>query len=32
MIALTSFQEKELVQDALQAGAIGYLLEECLRR
>lgn len=27
MIALTSFQEKELVQDALQAGAIGYLLK-----
>lgn len=27
VIALTSFQEKELVQDALQAGAIGYLLK-----
>ena len=27
IIALTSFQEKELVQDALQAGAIGYLLK-----
>ena len=28
IIALTSFQEKELVQDALQAGAIGYLLKD----
>jgi len=27
VIALTSFQEKELVQDALQAGAMGYLLK-----
>ena len=27
VIALASFQEKELVQDALQAGAIGYLLK-----
>ena len=27
IIALTSFQEKELVQDALRAGAIGYLLK-----
>jgi two-component system, NarL family, response regulator LiaR len=27
VIALTSFQEKNLVQDALQAGAIGYLLK-----
>jgi NarL family two-component system response regulator LiaR len=27
IIALTSFQEKELVQAALQAGAIGYLLK-----
>ena len=27
VIALTSFQEEELVQDALQAGAIGYLLK-----
>jgi len=27
IIALTSFQEKEMVQDALQAGAIGYLLK-----
>lgn len=27
VIALTSFQEKELVQDALQAGALGYLLK-----
>jgi two-component system, NarL family, response regulator LiaR len=27
VIALTSFQEKKLVQDALQAGAIGYLLK-----
>lgn len=27
VLALTSFQEKELVQDALQAGAIGYLLK-----
>jgi len=27
IIALTSFQEKQLVQDALQAGAIGYLLK-----
>ena len=27
MIALTSFPEDELVQDALQAGAIGYLLK-----
>jgi two-component system, NarL family, response regulator LiaR len=27
VIALTSFQEKELVKDALQAGAIGYLLK-----
>jgi NarL family two-component system response regulator LiaR len=28
VIALTSFHEKELVQDALQAGAIGYLLKD----
>jgi NarL family two-component system response regulator LiaR len=27
IIALTSFEEKELVQDALQAGAISYLLK-----
>jgi NarL family two-component system response regulator LiaR len=27
VIALTSFQRQELVQDALQAGAIGYLLK-----
>lgn len=27
VIALTSFKEKELVEDALQAGAIGYLLK-----
>jgi NarL family two-component system response regulator LiaR len=27
IIGLTSFQEKELVQDAHQAGAIGYLLK-----
>jgi two-component system, NarL family, response regulator LiaR len=27
VLALTSFQEKELVKDALQAGAIGYLLK-----
>jgi len=27
VIALTSFREKELVQDALQAGAISYLLK-----
>jgi NarL family two-component system response regulator LiaR len=27
IIALTSFQEKELVQDALEAGAISYLLK-----
>lgn len=27
VIALTSFQEKELVQEVLQAGAIGYLLK-----
>jgi NarL family two-component system response regulator LiaR len=27
VIALTSFQDKELVQDAMQAGAIGYLLK-----
>ncbi len=27
IIALTSFQEKELVQNALRAGAIGYLLK-----
>jgi NarL family two-component system response regulator LiaR len=27
VIALTSFKEKELVQGALQAGAIGYLLK-----
>ena len=27
VIALTSFQEKELVREALQAGAIGYLLK-----
>lgn len=27
VIALTSFQEKDMVQDALQAGAIGYLLK-----
>jgi two-component system, NarL family, response regulator LiaR len=28
VIALTSFQDRELVQDALQAGAIGYLLKD----
>ncbi len=28
IIALTSFKEGELVQDALQAGAIGYLLKD----
>ena len=27
VVALTSFQEKELVQEVLQAGAIGYLLK-----
>lgn len=27
VIALTSFQERDLVRDALQAGAIGYLLK-----
>ncbi len=27
ILALTSFHDKELVQDALQAGAIGYLLK-----
>jgi NarL family two-component system response regulator LiaR len=27
VFALTSFQEKELVQDALEAGAIGYLVK-----
>ncbi len=27
IIALTSFQEKELVQDVLKAGALGYLLK-----
>lgn len=27
IIALTSFQEKEMVREALQAGAIGYLLK-----
>jgi NarL family two-component system response regulator LiaR len=27
IIALTSFEEKDLVQNALQAGAIGYLLK-----
>ena len=27
IIALTSFHEKELVQDAIEAGAIGYLLK-----
>jgi two-component system, NarL family, response regulator LiaR len=27
VVALTSFQEKELVREALQAGAIGYLLK-----
>jgi NarL family two-component system response regulator LiaR len=27
IIALTSFQESELVRDALQAGAVGYLLK-----
>lgn len=27
VVALTSFEEKELVQDALQAGAISYLLK-----
>jgi two-component system, NarL family, response regulator LiaR len=27
VIALTSFQEKELIQEVLQAGAIGYLLK-----
>jgi len=28
VIALTSFQEKDLIQRALQAGAIGYLLKD----
>ena len=28
VIVLTSFKEQELVQDALQAGAIGYLLKD----
>jgi NarL family two-component system response regulator LiaR len=28
VIALTSFQEKELVRDAIQAGAISYLLKD----
>ena len=28
VIALTSFKEQDLVQDALQAGAIGYLLKD----
>lgn len=28
VIALTSFKERELVQDAIQAGAIGYLLKD----
>ena len=28
VIALTSFQEKELVQDVLRAGAISYLLKD----
>ncbi len=28
IIALTSFQEQELIQDALQAGAISYLLKD----
>jgi NarL family two-component system response regulator LiaR len=27
VVALTSFQEKDLVREALQAGAIGYLLK-----
>jgi NarL family two-component system response regulator LiaR len=27
VIALTSFQEKEMVREALQAGALGYLLK-----
>ena len=27
VVALTSFQEKDLVQEVLQAGAIGYLLK-----
>ncbi len=30
VLALTSFQEKELVREALQAGAIGYLLKNVL--
>jgi NarL family two-component system response regulator LiaR len=28
IIALTSFKDKEMVQDALRAGAIGYLLKD----
>jgi NarL family two-component system response regulator LiaR len=28
IVALTSFQEKDLVQDAIQAGAISYLLKD----
>lgn len=31
VIALTSFKEQDLVTGALQAGAIGYLLEDCVR-
>ena len=32
VIALTSFKEEELVQNALQAGAIGYLLKDVSAR
>ena len=32
VIALTSYKEKDLVQDAVQAGAIGYLLKDVSAR
>ena len=32
ILVLTSFQEKELVQDALNAGAIGYLMKTVTAR
>ncbi len=31
VIVLTSFKEDDLIESAMQAGAIGYLLKKCFR-